>query len=253
MSLNLFNNRIKTALVLACLLFIGISFSMETSAFASTSRRISVRLVKKISLPKGYHEGLFFDGKNIWVCNGKGGKTWVIDTVSGSIVSDIKLPGNFTEGVAMTKDGTYWVTDWDDKKIYHAKNDNNKMVVEYERDIAPAHPTGVVLADKMFYVITWTRGPGGTKYHLMQISDDGRLFQITNIKGIPEPAHLTWDGKNLWIASWYNQRVYKIDINTFKILGSFRAPAADTTGLAWDGKHLWVTGTYAGLYQLEIR
>ena len=213
--------------------------------------KIPASVVKKISLPKGYHEGLYFDGKNIWVCNGENGNIWIMNPKTGKIVSEVIPIGTFTEGITPYGDGTYWLTDWEAKMIYRVNIEKGTMSAEYEINIEPAHPAGVVWTGENLYVITWTRGMG-TKYHLMQLDENERMFRKMRIKRIHEPAHMAWDGKNLWITSWYNQLVYRVDVNTFEITGSFRAPMKDVTGIAWDGKYFWLTGTAADLYQVEV-
>ncbi|MFQ5953007.1 MAG: hypothetical protein ACE5JK_06355, partial [Candidatus Omnitrophota bacterium] len=164
---------------------------------------------------------------------------------------EIKSIGTFTEGITAYGDGTFWLTDWEAKKIYRVTIKEGKMSVEYEIELDPAHPAGVVWTGENLYMITWTRGMG-TTYHLMQLDENERMFRKMRIKRIHEPAHLAWDGSHLWITSWYSQLVYKIDVETFKIVGSFRSPAPDATGITWDGEHFWITGTRADLYQLEV-
>lgn len=211
-----------------------------------------VEVVKKISLPRSYHEGLYFDGKNIWVSNGEGDNTWIVDVETGDIVRDVVPVGSFTEGLAKADNGTYWMTDWDEKKLYRVKIEQGLMSSDYDIDLEPSRPTGVVWTGEKLYVITWTRG-FGTKYHLMELTDDERLKVKMRIRGIHEPSQLAWDGKYLWISSWYNSKVYKVDVNTYKVLGSFNSPAKETTGITWDGEHLWVTGTHADLYKLRFK
>ena len=214
--------------------------------------KIPTQVIRRISLPEGYHEGLYFDGKNIWVSNGKGIETWILDPKTGEIVDRLQPVGSFTEGITPAGDGTFWMTDWDEKKLYRVTITPDGMSTEYEISLEPANPAGVLWTGEDLYVITWTRGPTGTKYHLMQLNENERMSKKMNIKGIYEPAHLAWDGEYLWITSWYNRRVYKVDINDFSVLGSFRSPAAKTTGIAWDGESFWITGTYADLYRVKI-
>ena len=215
--------------------------------------KIPITVTKIIKLPKGYHEGLFHDGKYIWVCNGKGQKTWVVDPVSGEVVSEIDSVGKFTEGItASGADGTYWITDWEDKKLYKVSREGATFKVIYDILLEPAHPAGLIWTGEKLYVITWERGMGGTQYYLMQLDDKEHMSQKFKIKRIHEPAHIAWDGKHLWITSWYNRLVYKVDVETFNVLGSFKSPVNETTGIAWDGEHFWITGTRADLYQLSI-
>ncbi len=231
----------------------GVAFSEDLAIKRAEEyqSKIPVSLVKRITLPKGYHEGLFFDDRFIWVSNGEGKNTWLIDPATGSIASEITSPGSFTEGIVASGDGTFWVTDWLDKKLYRTTLENGKMIIKHAIDLAPAHPAGLVWTGRRLFVVTWTRGLG-TKFHLLEFDEKGNLLGKIRIKRIHEPAHLGWDGKHLWITSWYNQLVYKIDTDKFKILGSFKSPAPDTTGITWDGRYFWVTGTHADLYQLEV-
>ena len=212
---------------------------------------IPVKIIKKVPLPKGYHEGLFWDGENIWVNNGENKNTWIIDPDTGELLSQITPPGTFSEGITMADDGSFWITDWDDKKLYKVKVEGGKMAVEYDILLEPARPTGVVWTGENLYVLTWVRGMG-TKYYLMQLGEDEHMFRKMRIKRIHEPSQLAWDGKHLWITSWFSQLVYKIDVDTFRALGSFKSPVSDTTGIAWDGKYFWITGTRSDLYQVEL-
>ncbi|MEA3489339.1 MAG: glutaminyl-peptide cyclotransferase [Candidatus Omnitrophota bacterium] len=212
---------------------------------------IPVRVIKEVPLPKGYHEGLFHDGENIWVNNGENGNTWLVDTGTGEVMSEVIPPGTFSEGITIADNGTFWVTDWNEKKIYRVKIEAGRMNVEYDISLDPARPTGIVWTGEKLYVLTWERGLG-TKYYLMQLDREEHMSRKMRIKRIHEPSQLAWDGRRLWITSWYSDLVYKVDVDTFSVLGSFRSPAKRTTGIAWDGKHFWLTGTHAGLYQVEV-
>ena len=107
---------------------------------------IKTETVEIVKIPKGYHEGLFFDGTNMWVNNGEKIDTWIIDVSSGDVVDEIKPVGTFTEGITKTNDGKYWVTDWDSKELILAGINNSVMEPEKRIYMGPAHPTGVVLA-----------------------------------------------------------------------------------------------------------
>ncbi|MBD3426607.1 MAG: hypothetical protein GF409_05195 [Candidatus Omnitrophica bacterium] len=212
---------------------------------------IQTRIVDRIALPKGYHEGLFYDGEYIWVTNGKGINTWIIDPSSGSILSMIKPVGSFTEGLAEAGEGYLYLADWDEKKLFKVSIKKETMSRSGQIDFAPARPTGVVRIGGDTYVITWTRGLG-TKYHLLKLDSSGNILGKVRIKDIHEPAHMAWDGEHLWITSWYSQRVYKVDLESLRIIGEFRSPVSKTTGITWDGKYFWLTGTYSDLYRVEV-
>lgn len=214
--------------------------------------KIPVKVVKRVKLPKSYHEGLFYEDGRIWVVNGKGGDIWKIDPETGSIVASFKPIGTFAEDIVPAGDGTYWYTDWDTKKLYRVKMSDSGMRSEYDITLDPSHPTGAAWTGEKLYLITWTRSVTGTKYHLLQLNKNEKMFRKMQIKRIHEPAHLAWDGKNLWITSWFSQIVYKVDVTNFKVVGSFRSPAPETTGITWDGKYFWITGTNADLYQVQV-
>jgi len=218
---------------------------------AKAFKLIKVKVAKRVRIPKGYHEGLFFDGKNIWVNNGEKGKTWVVDTTSGSVLSEIEPIGTFTEGITQGPGGIYLATDWDTNRLYRAHVSAGRMIADSEVSFEPAHPTGVAWNGANIFVIIWTRGMG-TKFHLIQLDEAGKPLRKMRIERIQEPAHMAWDGKYLWVTSWYSKLVYKVDIKSWEILGAFRSPVSDATGIAWDGKSLWLTGTRGDLYQLEV-
>jgi DNA-binding beta-propeller fold protein YncE len=209
-------------------------------------------VVKKIPLPKWYHEGILIDGNSIWVANGENGKIWVLDTKSKKVVSTIEPPAGFTEAVIDAGGGKYLVTDWDDKKLYQTRLVKNEMVIETVlTDFAPAHPAGAVSAGGRIFVTLWTRGLG-TKFEIVELDKDFKEIGRMSLKEIQEPSQMAWDGRNLWITSWYNSRAYKVDVSSWKVLSSFRAPFNKATGIAWDGEYFWMTGTYADLYQLSV-
>ena len=254
MHLNLPRNRI--AIFVFILLFSGTAPLFPDAGPSALKKSpmykaIAVKTLEKIRLPKGYHEGLSLDGTDIWVSNGEKGKVWVVDTASGKVTSTIEPIAGFTESVSRMSAGQFLVTDWDEKKLYKASLNKNRLNPELWVSVRPAHPAGALWTGDRLFVITWTRGMG-TRFDLLELDDQLKLSRTISIQSIEEPAHLAWDGKNLWITSWYNPLVYKVDVDKWEILGAFRSPAPMTTGIVWDGKYLWLTGTYSDLYKLEI-
>jgi len=206
-----------------------------------------------IDLPKrGYHEGITVGQYEIILNNGDGKDTYVIDIASGAVTSKIKPVATFSEGITGDSSGNYWVTDWDTKKLYKVRIEKGKMIPEKEISLKPSHPTGVAWNGSYLYVITWTRGMG-TKYHLIKLDRDFNILKTFSLKGIPEPSQIAWDGKNFWVSSWFDRKVYRLEPVNFEITGFFKSPVKKTTGVAWDGKYFWVTGTDADLYQLEVQ
>lgn len=224
---------------------------IDTLRSSDSFKNIPVRVVRKVQVPSGYHEGILYDGRDMWLANGQCGKIWAIDLDTGEVVSTINPIGTFTEGIAKFDDSSYFVTDWDTQRIYRAHLVGADLISDAEASFEPAHPTGVAWTGKKLFAITWTRGMG-TKFCLVEMDKDMKLIRSLRIQRIHEPCMMAWDGQYLWISSWYSKQVYKIDIDTMEILGAFSSPVSMSTGIAWDGKYMWVTGTYGDLYQLEI-
>ena len=215
--------------------------------------KYKIEILEKIELPKHYHEGIFLNNKNIWISNGKGGKTWVLDVEKKEIVNEIESIGTFTEGIALSdKPHEYWVTDWEEKEIYRVEIKNNIMTKLTDISTDPELPAGILNIDGKIYVITWLRSPTGTKYHVSEFDNNGELISKKQLKDIYEPAHMAWDGENLWVTSWYSKKVYKVDLENLKVIGRFKSPAKDATGIAYDGASFWITGTYDDLYKIEL-
>ena len=233
--------KILTLALVILILFPVSAFPSQLSDTLKKSKSykiISVKVLGAVELPKWYHEGLSFDGRNIWVSNGKSGKVWVVDPESGVFGPSIEPISVFTEAVTNISGDLFFVTDWEEKKLYEARIENNRMEVLSWADLRPAHPAGAVWAGDRLFVITWTRGLTGTKFDLLDLTRQMKVSGKVSIKNIQEPAHLAWDGKNLWITSWYDPLVYKVDIGKWEIVGAFRSPVEGTTGIVWDGKYL---------------
>lgn len=208
-------------------------------------------LVKKVAIPKWYHEGLFYDGKSLWLANGEKGNIWVIDTTTGSVISRIEPLGDFSEALIRADNGSLFTTEWYTRKVYRVKIEGGRLISKKESSLDPAHPAGIASSGKRLFLITWTRGLG-TKFHLVEMDMDLKVVSTMLIRDIQEPCQLAWDGKDLWISSWYTKKIYRVDIDRWEITGYIRSPVSKTTGIAWDGEYMWVTGTYSDLYQMKI-
>lgn len=66
----------------------------------------------------------------------------------------------------------------------------------------------------------------------------GDILQVIKTPG-PCPTGLAFDGKNLWLADSFLDKIFKIDPETGKVLKTLDSPGFHPEGLAWDGKNLW--------------
>jgi glutamine cyclotransferase len=231
---------------------VQVSRAEQSLKAAENKKRIVARVSKRLVVPRSYHEGLYYDGRSIWLSNGEGGKTWVIDTSSGAVSSEIETVAGFTEAITAKGDGTFYTTEWDEKKVYRVGLEGDKLAVRSSVSVAPAHPAGAIWTGRRLYVILWDRGLLGTRFSIVEMDGDMKILDRIQIRTIQEPCQLAWDGARLWMTSWYDKRVYKIDVGVWEILGYFCSPVEKTTGIAWDGKKLWLTATYGDLYQMDV-
>ncbi|MDI6766651.1 MAG: transglutaminase domain-containing protein [Bacteroidota bacterium] len=68
----------------------------------------------------------------------------------------------------------------------------------------------------------------------------------------PMPTGLAFDGKNLWLADAYTDKIYKIDPASGDVISSFDSPGYRPEGLTWDGKYLWhVDAGEKYMYQID--
>ena len=220
---------------------------------AKDYHQIKVNKQKKIELPSnGWHEGLFIKDDHLWVNNGQGLNTDVIDINTGERIGQIIVPGTFMEGISSFGDDTYVWSDWYDRAFFFGKLVDNEFVAKKSVKLGKLFPAGVVVAGEDVFVVTWKRG-FGTKYYLLRFDRNGTLKDDIAIKHIKEPSQLAWDGKFLWISSWYSKKVYKVDITDYSLKGFFKTGISKTTGIVWDGNVFWVTGTSSDLYTFKIQ
>jgi streptogramin lyase len=68
----------------------------------------------------------------------------------------------------------------------------------------------------------------------------------------PCPTGLAFDGKNLWLADIFTDKIYKINPEDGKVLKSFDSPGSHPEGLAWDGEYLWhIDSGEKSMYRLD--
>jgi sugar lactone lactonase YvrE len=233
--------------------FVVAALILVCAVAVAKDEEIPAKVITVKEIPTWYHEGLHFDGRNIWVANGLKGKIWIVDPESGKVLRDLVPPGTFTEAVTSGGKDLYVLTDWDAEKIYTARAEGGRMRIEKEVPLKNTHPAGIVSNGRNFFVITWTRSLAGTKFDVLKLDSGFNVIKSYRINDIQEPSQIAWDGRNLWISSWYDRRIYRMDPDTMGITGYIKSPVKKTTGIAWDGKTLWVTGTYSDLYKMELQ
>jgi glutamine cyclotransferase len=86
----------------------------------------------------------------------------------------------------------------------------------------------------------------------------GFASDIEPVRCFPAPPGegLTWDGRNLWLSSVVNSKIYKIDPDNGNILDELPSPGSSVRGgdLAFDGSYLWLVDpdpVFGGLFQID--
>ncbi|MBN3035089.1 MAG: hypothetical protein JW861_05850 [Bacteroidales bacterium] len=81
------------------------------------------------------------------------------------------------------------------------------------------------------------------------LKSDGYTGEIKRSFSIPGnyPTGLTWDGANLWLADYKNDRLYCIDTADGSVTRSIPSPGYWPEGLAWDGEAFWNADVKGGL------
>jgi transglutaminase-like putative cysteine protease/streptogramin lyase len=72
----------------------------------------------------------------------------------------------------------------------------------------------------------------------LSLAKVGDIKKVIKTPG-PCPTGLAFDGKDLWLADNFTDKIYKISPESGKVLKSFDSPGHHPEGLAWDGKYLW--------------
>jgi len=84
---------------------------------------------------------------------------------------------------------------------------------------------------------------------LKQNSSPGIAIDSFSV-AIPAPSGICTDGSSFWIPNYAafqgNRLIYRISIQTRKIIDSVTSPGSWSTGLALDGSGLWVMDIYPG-------
>jgi len=132
---------------------------------------------------------------------------------------------------------------------------------------APAQPTTTI---KIIRTVPHTQGYGSGLAWMNETLWVGDAFgsaiqqhdpyTSTMIKSIVAPnskvRDLTWDGKQLWMASWFTPptpSIYALDANSGSVIASYVAPfsSGHSDGMAWDGASLWISDEVNQIHQCD--
>lgn len=66
----------------------------------------------------------------------------------------------------------------------------------------------------------------------------GDILKVIKTPG-PCPTGLAFDGKFLWLADNFTDKIYKIDPERGAVVSTYESPGHHPEGLTWDGQYLW--------------
>lgn len=169
----------------------------------------------------------------------------------GRVVSIIKVPDSYPQGVVLVKD-YLWIIDSKSRSLLKI-DAKSKGIVDSLKTVVTA-PRGLAWDGKNF----WCADNKTKMVH--QIDPlSGKIIRSVKVPiyGKQESALLeaaAWDGKYLWVAynAGYSSRIHRVNVKTGEVIQSIFADCLPR-GLATDGKYLWVATYNLGKYPGSIR
>lgn len=179
------------------------------SKLSPNGKTISGKWVVGLNAPKGMRS---LDGI-LWVTDID--EVVAIDMKSGRIIKRIKIDGaKFLNDIAVSPDGTIYVSDTVGGAIYRIKDDRHTIYMQGEQ---LESPNGLLYRDGRLHVAAWgkglakdwsTKSPGGIYYIVPKTK---KIYYITkeplgNLDGL----EIDRDG-NFIVSDWVAGKVYRVD------------------------------------------
>lgn len=162
------------------------------------------------------------------------------------VVSTIKIPETYPQGVVLVKDHL-WVINSKDRALLKIDVKMKRITESLPTEVRS--PKGLAWDGKHF----WCADNKTKMVHQINPSN-GEIVRSLEVPiyGKKESAVLeavAWDGKYLWVAysAGWSSRIHRMDVNTGEVIQSMFANC-HPRGLATDGKYLWVVSYNQGKY-----
>lgn len=157
-------------------------------------------------------QGLVFDGVNLWTLSEQLDKLFKLDINDGSIINQYDVPFN-EDGWGLAYNGEYlYATNYTDSILAQISLADGQILNSYKTE----HPLlGIEFINGTLYGLS----KDFMTLHKINVSDGTFIESITWC--IPYPLGMAWDGTHLWnissrISSGGNQRLYKLDVSSFR-------------------------------------
>lgn len=187
-------------------------------------------VMTSFAAPSTYPSGLTFDGKNLWLCDGNANLVYQL-TRSGVVVSSFSVNPPIIGPEGLTFDGkNLWIGDQTNINIFQYQR-NGVLIDSFATG---SRPRGIIFDKKNLWVLTDATA---------ELRNRGGV--LINALAKPEVAtqDATFDGKNLYMIGYTNNRLYVVARDGTVInFVSIAAIDAIPMGLTFDGQYLWFCG-----------
>jgi hypothetical protein len=201
-----------------------------------------------------YGTDIAFDGQLIWIEGYAEYFIYGINPENGLVVDSIAI--DIKRPYGLTFDGQYfWILDNENKLIEKINKSNGILediiYIDLEED---TYPTSLeIINGEIFYNDPRGEYPSATNDYTRQITKTGISVSSLQAKG-NYPTGICFDGQYLWSTDNDLQEIHQIDLETFEIIKTIKAPGGIyPNGLTFDGEFLWVANNSSdSIYQIDV-
>jgi outer membrane protein assembly factor BamB len=153
-------------------------------------------------------------------------------------ISVVGYAGTYTpqgpDGLSFDGDGYLWVADWDTDRVYRVNPTTSGILWEFDLPYEGADGL-TLMGDEILVSFYYTN-----QVAVLDACTGAELDSWPS----PTPggiSDVSWDGSDLWVTDYLEQRIHRVDPGTGRALESFTAPYPYSNGLCFDGSHFWLT------------
>jgi hypothetical protein len=153
-------------------------------------------------------------------------------------ISVVGYAGTYTpqgpDGLSFDDSGYLWVADWDTDRVYRVNPSTFGILWAF--DLPYEGADGLTLMEDTILVSFYVSNQ-------VAVLDACTGAELSSWPA-PTPggiSDVSWDGTNLWVTDYLEQRIHRVEPATGRSLASFTAPYPYSNGLTFDGRDFWLT------------